>query len=100
MLCEGTYYFPIDINSHRYVSPKNKSNNKTLSLREIINDNVNVKIYHYNDVLPFPLNAITQKHFISFTQLHVPMKEHDSIIYKNNRREIINSDISVSIGTQ
>ena len=24
MLCEGTYYFPININSHYYVSPKNK----------------------------------------------------------------------------
>ena len=42
MLCEGTYYFPININFHSYVSPKNKSNNTIVSLRKIINVNINV----------------------------------------------------------
>ena len=43
MVCEGTYYFPTNINSHDYVSPKNKSNNTIAYLRRIINGNVNVK---------------------------------------------------------
>ena len=33
ILFEGTYYFPININSHYYFSPKNKSNDAILSLR-------------------------------------------------------------------
>ena len=45
MVCEGNYYFPITINSHYSVSPKNKSNNTILSLRTIINGNFNVKCY-------------------------------------------------------
>ena len=58
MVCEGTYYFPININSHYYVSPKNKSNNTILHLRIIINGNVNVKFYDYNDVVPSYLITI------------------------------------------
>ena len=45
MLCEGIYFFPININPHYYVLQKNKSNNRFFSLRTIINGNVNVICY-------------------------------------------------------
>ena len=49
---EGTYYFPINTNSCYYVSPKNKSNNKTVSLMTIINGKVNAILYYSNDFVP------------------------------------------------
>ena len=55
ILCEGTYYFPININSHYYVAPKNKSNNTFLTLRTIINGNVNIICYDLKDVVPLSL---------------------------------------------
>ena len=58
MVCEGTYYFPINRNSHYYVSPKNKSNNTILSPRKIINVNVNIICYDSNDVVPSSLRSI------------------------------------------
>ena len=51
ILCEGTYYFPINIKSHYCVSPNNKSNNTIVSLRTIINGSVNVIFYYSNDVV-------------------------------------------------
>ena len=59
MVCEGTYYFPIKINSRGYVSPKHKSNNMIASLRKIINSNVNLKFYDYNDVVTLSLTKIS-----------------------------------------
>ena len=45
MLCEGTYFFPININYHYYVLQKTKSINTIVSLRKIINGNSNVICY-------------------------------------------------------
>ena len=63
MVCEGTYYFPININSNHYVYPKNESNNTILSLKTIINGNVNLISYDSNDVVPSSLISISQKYF-------------------------------------
>ena len=49
---EGNYYFPININFHYYVSPKNKSNNMIVYPMKIINGNVYVVCYDSNDVVP------------------------------------------------
>ena len=35
------------------------------SLRKIMNDNINVKIYDYNDVVPISLITISQNYFNS-----------------------------------
>ena len=59
MVCKGTYYFPININSCGYVSPKHKSNNTIEYLRKIINSNVNLKFYDYNDVVTLSLTKIS-----------------------------------------
>ena len=52
MVCEGTYLFPININSHYYVLQKTKSNNTMVSLSTRINGNFNVICYYSNDVVP------------------------------------------------
>ena len=46
IVCEGTYLFPISINPHYYVWQKSKSINTVVSLRKIINGNVNVICYY------------------------------------------------------
>ena len=74
MLCEGTYYFPININSHYCVSPKNKSNNTLAYLREVINGNINVKFYYYNDIFTSSLRTISWNDFSSLTPLHLPIE--------------------------
>ena len=51
-LCEGTYFFPINISSHYYALQKFKSINIIISLRTIINGNVNIICYGSNAVLP------------------------------------------------
>ena len=45
IVCEETYFFPINIYSHYYVKKENKSINTIVSLRKIINGNVNVICY-------------------------------------------------------
>ena len=50
MVCEGAYYFPIDINSHYYVVQKIQQYN--LSLGTIININVNIICYDSKYVVP------------------------------------------------
>ena len=47
MVSEG--FFSININPHYYVSPKNKPNNTIVSLRKMINGNVNLIRYYSKD---------------------------------------------------
>ena len=48
IVCEGTYLFLVNINYHYYALQKNKSINTIVSLRKIINGNVNVICYDWN----------------------------------------------------
>ena len=82
---EGTYFF-ININCHYYYFQKNKSNNTIVSLRTIINGNVNVICYDSNVVVPSYLRCILQKCFSTFSPLYVPTEEHDNIMDENNQR--------------
>ena len=52
IVCEGTYFFPISINSHYYFLQKNKSINTIVSLRKIIYGNINVICYDSKHVVP------------------------------------------------
>ena len=58
LVCKGMYVFPININSHYYVLQKTKSINTIVSLRTIINNNINIICYYYNNVLPPCLRSI------------------------------------------
>ena len=100
MVYEVTHYFPININPRYHVSPNNNSSNTTVSLRKIINANVNVIFYYHNGVVIYYFRSISQKYFSSLTPLHVPMEEHNKIMDENNQIEIISFEILVSIGTQ
>ena len=73
MVYKGNNYFSTNINYNYYVSPKYKSNNTIVPLREIINENVNVKCYYSNDFLPYSLITISQKYFSSITPLNAPI---------------------------
>ena len=99
-LCEGTYLFPININSRFSFLQKNKSINKIVSLRKIINGNVKVVCYDSKDVVPLFLRSILQNCYNTFSLLHIPIKEHYIIMDENNLREGIKFDRYVSIGTQ
>ena len=84
MLCEQNYSFPININSHYYVSPTNKPNNTIVSLREIINGNLNAICYDSNDIVPSSIRSIPQNYFSSLTPLHVSIEEHNNKMDENN----------------
>ena len=71
------------------MSYKNKSNITIVSLRKIINGNVNAKYYNLKDNVQSCLQYISQKYYITISPLHVPMEEHDNIMDENNRRESI-----------
>ena len=58
-LCEVTYFFPISINSHYYFLQKTKSINTIVSLRTIINGNINVICYDSNNFVPQCLRSIS-----------------------------------------
>ena len=89
MVFEGTYFFPININYHYYFLQKTKSINKIVSLRTIINGNVNLICYYLKDVIKLCLRSIWHNDYNIFSPLHIPMKEHDNITDGNNQREII-----------
>ena len=89
ILCEGTYFFPINMNSHYYVLQKNKSINTVFSLGKIINGNVNIICYGWNDFFPQCLRSISQSSYNTLSPLHIPMKKHNIIMDENNRREVI-----------
>ena len=89
MVCEGTYLFPININSHYYVLQRNKSINTIVSLKKIIYVNINVICYYSKGLFSLCLGSISQNDYNTFSNLHFPMKEHDNIMDENNRRESI-----------
>ena len=63
MLCKGTYFFPININSNYYVLQRTKSINITIYLRIIINGNVNVICHDSKDVVPQYLRSISHNDY-------------------------------------
>ena len=54
IVCEVTYYFPINTNSNYYVTPK-KSNKKIVYLSTMINGNIKIIYYDSNAVVPTSL---------------------------------------------
>ena len=60
MVCKGTYFLLININSHYYVLQINKSNNTIVPLRKPINGNINVICYDSKYVVPPCLLSISQ----------------------------------------
>ena len=74
MVCEGTYYSPINIKYHYYVSPKNKLNNTIVSLRSITNGNVHVKCYDSKDVVNPYLRNFSQNDSSLLIPLHAPIE--------------------------
>ena len=93
-------YFPVNINSHYCGLQKNKFNNTIVSLRTVINVDVNVVCYDSNDFVPPYLISIPHNDYNYFSPLHIPVKEHDNITDENNRIERIKFERSVLIGTQ
>ena len=53
----------------------------------MINFNVNVICYEWNDVVPPCLRSISQRDCNNLSPLHIPMKEHNIIMDENNRIE-------------
>ena len=100
MVYKGTCFFPINMNSSYCVLQRTKSINTIVSISKIINGNVNIIFYDSKDVLLLYLRYISQNYYNAFSLLHIPMKEHDNIMYKNNRTESIEFEKSVSIVTQ
>ena len=58
MVCGGTYFFPININYHYYYLQITISINTLVSLRTIINGNVNLICYYSKDFIPLFLWSI------------------------------------------
>ena len=92
--------FFVNINYRYYYSPKNKPINTLLSIITIINGNVNVIYYDSKYVVTYYLISVYHNYFSSLTPLHVPIEENGNIMDENNRRETIEFEKSVSIGTQ
>ena len=53
--------------------------NTIVSLRKMINGNVNVIYYDLKDVLPLFLQYISQNDYNTLSPLHTPMKEYGNI---------------------
>ena len=66
IVCEGTYFFPVNVNSHYYVLQKTKSINTMFSLRNTINGNVDVMCYDSNNVFPPCLSSLSQNDYNTF----------------------------------
>ena len=74
ILCEGTYIFPININSHYYVLQRTKYMNTIVSLSTTINGNFNVICYDYKDVVPPHIMYISHNGYNTSSLLHILMK--------------------------
>ena len=59
IVCEGTYIFSININSRYCVLQQNKFINTTFSLGTIIDVNINIIYYGWNDVVPKCLRSLS-----------------------------------------
>ena len=57
-----------------------------VSLRKIINENVNAMCYDSKDVVPSSLQSISRKCVSTLSPLYDPMEEHDNIMDENNWR--------------
>ena len=99
MICEVTYFFPIDMTNHHY--SWQKINQITFFfLKTIINGNINIIFYYLKDVLSPCSRSMSQNYYNTFSPLNISTKEHDIILDEKNQRERIELEISVSIGTQ
>ena len=74
IICEGTYFFPININYRYYILQKTKSINTVVSLSIIINGNVNVICYDSKDFVQMCLRYISQNDYNTLSPLNIPMK--------------------------
>ena len=74
MVCKGTYFFPININHHYHSLQGTKYINTILSLKTIINVNVNVICYDSKDVVLTCLRSISNNYYNDFSPLHFPIK--------------------------
>ena len=74
MLCEGNYFFPLNINYHYYFLRKTKSNNTVFFLRKIINGNGNILCFDYKDVISPCLRYISHNYYNTLSPIHIPMK--------------------------
>ena len=79
---------------------KTKSINIFFSLGTIINGNVNIACYDLKGFLPQCLWSMSQNYYNTFSLLNILVEEDDNITEENNRKEIIESERSVSIVTQ
>ena len=79
MVCELSYFFPININSSYDSLQRTKYMNTIVSLRLIINGNVNALCYYSKDVFPTCLMYISQNDYNILSPLHITMKEHDNL---------------------
>ena len=79
---------------------KTKSISTTFSLRTIINGNINLICYDYNDVLPPCSQSISNNGYNKLSPLHIPMKEHNNIMDGKNQIKSIEFERFVSIGIQ
>ena len=73
MLFERTYLFPTNKTSRYYVLQENKSNNQIVSLRTIINGNVNAICYDLKDIVPPYVRSISRYDYNTLSPLHTPM---------------------------
>ena len=87
MVCEGNFFSIsiLIIMLYKKINPIIKF----VSIGKIFNGNFNVIFHDSKDVVPYSLRSISQKYFSTLSLLHVPMEEHDNIMYKNNRIKIV-----------
>ena len=99
MVGEGDCFFPININSYYYVLQK-KTNKIIVSLRTIVNGNVNIICYDSKDVVPPCLSYISHNNYNNLSPLHNSTEENDRLMDKKNQIESIEFERSFSIGTK
>ena len=74
MVCEGTYFFQsIPIPIIIIVFSKTKSISTIVSLRKIINVNINIICYGSKDFVTSFLRSISKKYFSTLSTLHITM---------------------------
>ena len=75
--CAPTSYIRMQF----YVFQDQGINSTILSLRKITNEEVHVKSYDSNDIVPCSLQKISQNYLNSLSPLDVPIYEDSNIIY-------------------
>ena len=93
IVCEGTSFFPININYRYYVLQGTKYINTIAYLRTTINWNFNRIFYYSKDIVPTCLRSISHNDYNNFSTRNIPMKEHDNIINEYNKIESIEFEI-------